>query len=57
LQIVSQLGTALGAGIGGVIIGSGESGITVAAERVMLHFVLMIVVTGIAVLTVWRVER
>ena len=57
LQIVSQLGTALGAGIGGVIIGSGESGITVAAERVMLHFVLMIVVTGIAILTAWRVER
>ncbi|ABQ92151.1 MFS transporter [Roseiflexus sp. RS-1] len=57
LQIASQLGTALGAGIGGVIIGSGGSGITVAAERVMLHFVLMIVVTGIAVLTAWRVER
>jgi hypothetical protein len=30
---------------------------TVAAERVILHFVLMIVVTGIAVLTAWRVER
>jgi predicted MFS family arabinose efflux permease len=44
LQIASQLG-------------SGESGITVAAERVMLHFVLMIVVTGIAILTAWRVER
>jgi len=57
LQIASQLGTALGAGIGGVIIGSGGSGITVAAERVMLHFVLMIVVTGIAILTAWRVER
>jgi hypothetical protein len=23
----------------------------------MLHFVLMIVVTGIAILTAWRVER
>jgi hypothetical protein len=30
---------------------------TVAASRMMLHFVLMIAVAGIAVLTAWRVER
>lgn len=57
LQIVCQLGTALGSGIGGVIIGSGEHSETVEASRIMLHFVLMIAIAGIAVLTAWRVER
>lgn len=57
LQIAGQLGTALGAGIGGVIIGAGENGATVEAGRMVLHFALMIVVAGIAILTAWRIER
>ncbi|MGQ9547545.1 MAG: MFS transporter [Roseiflexus sp.] len=57
LQIAGQLGTALGAGIGGVIIGSGENGETVEAESIVLHFALMIIVAGVAILVARQVER
>ncbi|MGB9754233.1 MAG: MFS transporter [Roseiflexus castenholzii] len=56
LQIAGQLGTALGAGVGGVIIGSGEQGQTVEAGRVALHFVLMSLLAGLAILTAHRVH-
>lgn len=56
LQIASQLGTALGAGIGGVIIGSGEQNQTVEAGRIALHFILMVIVAGLALLTAHRIR-
>ncbi|MCS6840713.1 MAG: MFS transporter [Roseiflexus sp.] len=56
LQIVSQLGMALGAGIGGVIIGSGEQSQTVEAGRIAFHFILMAIVTGLALLTAHRIR-
>ncbi|MDW8215350.1 MAG: MFS transporter, partial [Roseiflexaceae bacterium] len=56
LQIAGQLGIALGAGIGGVIIGSGEQGETVEAGRIALHFILMAIVAGFALLTAHRIR-
>lgn len=56
LQIAGQLGTALGAGIGGVIIGSGEQDQSVEAGRIAFHFVLMIIVAGLALLTAHRIH-
>ncbi len=56
LQIAGQLGTALGAGIGGVIIGSGEQDQSVEAGRIAFHFVLMVIVAGLALLTAHRIH-
>jgi predicted MFS family arabinose efflux permease len=53
IQIASQLGTALGSGIGGVIVGSGAAG--VSAGRIVAHCALMTAVAGLGALVARRV--
>ncbi len=55
LQIAGQFGIALGAGIGGVIIGSAEDGQSVEAGRIVVHFILMVAVAGMAILAARRI--
>lgn len=55
LQIASQLGTALGAGVGGVIISSGNT--TVTVERVLTQFLLMAGIAALGALAATRIGR
>lgn len=54
MQLVERIGTALGAGIGGVIIGSASVDLTTLNTDIAQQYLLMLVIT---VLTVWTTHR